>query len=95
MLGQQSIFIVDNRFQCEKRRTTHTPKQLCRRRVLCSVQHLDPTEQPNFDLGQEVIIPDAKLCRQRHVGFFFKPPRKIEVKQWSKVVAMAASFDAE
>ena len=72
-----------------------TPQQLCRRRVLCGVQRFNPTQQPNFNPGQEVIIPGVIFCKQPHVGFFLKPPRKIEVKQWSKVVAKAASFDAE
>ena len=47
-----------------------TPQQLCRRRVPCSAQRLDPTQQPIFDPGQEVIIPDAILRKQLHIGIF-------------------------
>ena len=54
----------------ERNGRLHTPQQLCRRRFPCSVRRLSPIQQPNFDLGQELIIPDVIFRKQPHVELF-------------------------
>jgi hypothetical protein len=63
-----------------------TPQQLCRRRVLCGVQRFNPTQQPIFNPGQEVIIPGVIFRKQPHVGFFLSPlakSRSNSGRKWS------------